>query len=169
MNCFSCKKAGYVKKTHGIKGELIIQLDYPITDNFYLKDWAYLNYEGMLIPFRIDYYEEVDSLHIIIKFYHIKNIEEAKRFVNCEFFVDNHMQWLQEYEKLNVKGYSLFDSNNELLGTIIDMLPIKNNPVVEVKKEKNKFLVPFHQSIIKYTDHNKKEVFLKLSKDELIA
>ncbi len=169
MICFNSKKAGYVKKTHGTKGELVITLDYFITDDFYLEKWVFLKHEGMLIPFSIEHYKIIDHQSLIIEFSQINNIDDAKKFIDSEFFVEKTLKWLKKAEKRNVVGFSIFDNHHHLLGIITEIIPIKNNPIVQVENEKQKFLVPFNDQIISDIDHKNRQVFLKLSKNELIA
>lgn len=169
MNCFNSKKAGYVKKTHGTKGELILTLDYPISEDFYLEEWAFLKHEGMFIPFSIEEYEVIDNQNLIIKFSQINDISEAKKFISSDFYVEKTLKWIHEAEKKDIIGFALFDNKHQLLGTIIEIIPIKNNPIVQVKNGKHKHLVPFNDQIIDKIDVENRQIFLKLSKNELIA
>ncbi len=169
MSSFNSKKAGYVKKTHGTKGELILTLVYSISEDFYLEEWAFLKHEGMLIPFSIEEYEIIDNQNLIIKFSQINDISEAKKFISSDFFVDKSLMWLKEAEKKNFVGFSLYDNHHQLLGIIIEILHIKNNPIVQVKDGKHKFLAPFNDQIIDKIDFENRQIFLKFSKNELIA
>ncbi len=167
MFCFNSKKVGYVKKTHGIKGEWVVALDFKIPDNFILKEWVFLKYEGMLIPFSIDYYQVLDNWTILIKCHQVTTIEEAKRFLFAEFHVDANLKWIINLPK-TVIGYQVYDKQKEYLGTIIQLISIPNNPVVETVLEDKKILVPFNTAIIKKIDHHSQMVFLTILKNELL-
>ncbi len=167
MFCFKSKKIGYVKKTHGVKGELIVELDFDISKNFTLNKWVFLEYEGTIIPFSIDYYQIIDKKAFIVKFKQLNSIEDSKLFSLSNFYVSNESLLTQKVEN-NIIGYKLFDKNNNLLGTITDFISIKNNPLVQVIQENKKYLVPINKNLILKRDDQKQNIYLNLSKDELI-
>lgn len=167
MFCFNSKKVGYVKKTHGVKGELIIELDFKIPKKQFLDKWVFLEHEGTLIPFSIEYYQIIDEKTFIIKLQQINSIENAKRFSLCNFYVSKELPWVLNTE-LKIIGYKLFDNNNILLGVINDYLPIKNNPIVQITHKNQKYLIPINKELIIKQDDTEKIIYLKLSKDELI-
>lgn len=123
----------------------------------------------MLIPFSIEHYEIIDNQNLIIKFSQINDLSIAKNFINSIFFVDKTLKWFKEAEKKNLVGFSLYDNKHQLLGIIAEIIPIKNNPIVQINDGKHKFLVPFNNQIIGTIDFENRQVFLKLSKNEIIA
>lgn len=164
MLCFDSKKVGYLKKTHGIKGEVIVEFDFPLPKSFKLTKWVFLKYEGTLIPFMVEWYQILDDHSIILKFINFNNVDSVKIFVFSEFHIESNVKWLTKIEisYLNIVDYKIFDPSQNYLGTIIEILPIKNNPVAEIRNGNQTILIPFHDKFIKSIDHNHKSIILKL-------
>ncbi len=164
MLCFDSKKVGYVKKTHGIKGEIIVEFDFPLPESFKLTEWVFLKYEGTLIPFMVEWYQVLDDNSILLKFINFEDVDSIKIFIFSELHVESSLKWLSKIKTsfLNLTDYKIFDPEQNYLGTIKEILPIKNNPVVEVCKGDESILIPFHDKFIKSIDHNNKSIILKL-------
>ncbi|MGQ9847941.1 MAG: ribosome maturation factor RimM [Bacteroidales bacterium] len=163
MLCFNSKKVGYVKKTHGTKGQVIVEFDFPLPKNFKLNEWVFLKYQGTLIPFMVEWYQIIDEKSIFLKFIDFDTILSVKRFVASLFFVEKTLPWIEKIEPiyLDIKGYKLFN-NKTFLGIIDEQMPIKNNPIVQITDMENKKLIPFQAQFIKEIDHNNKTVILSL-------
>ncbi len=166
MFCFNSKKVGYVKKTHGINGEVVVSFLFKIPKKFSIEEWVFLKYEGILIPFLVEYYQVLDEWSVLFKFKQLHTIEEAKRFVLSELFVDAKTKWLKETE-ISYIGYQVFDKEKVSLGTIVNFLPINNNPLIETKLATKKILIPFNPATIKKIDHFTQSIYLSLLKNEL--
>lgn len=164
MLCFNSKKVGYVKKTHGIKGEVVVEFDFPIPENFKLNKWVFLKHDGILIPFMVEWYKILNENSIILRFVNYEDIDSIKIFISSEFHVESNIEWLSNVKIsfLNLANYKIFDTEQNYLGIIKEVLPIKNNPVVEVDKDNKSVLFPFHENLIQSVDHNSKSIILKL-------
>ena len=167
MFCFKSKKIGYVKKTHGTKGEIVVSLDDKIPKNFIIKDWIFLKKDGYLIPFFLENYKTLDDYTLIIKLKQLNTIDEGKKFLLSEFHVDENLHWIKNFVTYYI-GYKIYDTNNILIGTIKNHLPLKNNPLLEVTNDDREILVPYNQELIVKVDYKEKSIKIKLSLDELI-
>lgn len=163
MLCFNSKKIGYVKKTHGTKGEVIVEFDFPLPKSFKLNKWVFLKYEGTLIPFLVEWYEIINERTIFLKFIDFDTIFSIKRFICSQFFVEKTLPWIKKIKPiyLDIEGYKLFN-NKIFLGIIDELIPIKNNPIVQITKMEKKILIPFQEQFIKKIDHKNKTVILSL-------
>ncbi len=167
MYCFKCKKIGYVKKTHGINGEIIVELDFEIQKKFNLNNWVFVELDGATIPFLVEYYKILDNKTFIIKLKQLNSIEESKRFSLCNFLVSSEIPWILKIEQ-NIIGYKLFDKNNIYIGIINEYIPIQNNPIAQVIYNNQKVLVPINKKLIIKKDDFQKVIYLNILKDELI-
>lgn len=163
MLCFKSKKVGYVKKTHGTKGEVIVEFDFPLPKAFKLNEWVFLKYEEILIPFEVEWYKIINEKSIVLKFIDFDTILSIKRFICSQFFVDETLPWIKKIEPiyLDILGYKLFN-NKTFLGIIEELIPIKNNPIVQINEKGIKKLIPFQAQFIKNIDHKNKTVILSL-------
>lgn len=166
MLCFNSKKVGYIKKTHGTKGEVVVEFDFPIPKIFKLNEWVFLKYEGTLIPFSVEWYEIIDEKTIFLKFLYIDSILSAQRFILSHFHVENTLAWLKKIEPiyLDLTGYLLYN-NQTFMGIIDELIPIKNNPLAQVIDSGEKKLIPFQPTFIKKIDHDNKTIILSLPKN----
>jgi len=163
MLCFNSQKVGYIKKTHGTKGEVIVEFDFPLPKKLKLNEWVFLQFQGTLIPFSVEWYEILDERTIILKFVDYNNIDKIQPFVLCPLHVDKNLIWLKKIEPIyqNLQGYKLYNQK-QYLGQINEIIPIKGNPLVQIENNNQSILIPFHNEFIKNINHNKKIVIIEL-------
>jgi len=163
MLCFKSEKVGYVKKTHGTKGEVFVELDFPLPKKFKLNEWVFLKYKEHSFPISVEWYQILDDTSFLLKFLKFDSIEAVQRFILSHFYVEDTLPWLKHIEPiyLNIIGYKLFNKN-VFLGDIDDVFPIKNNPLIQINDRGNKKLIPFHSQFIKKIDHENKLITISL-------
>ncbi len=164
MNCFNSKKVGYVKKSHGIKGECIVQFDFKLPSSFKLTEWVFLQYEGTLIPFSVEWYQVLDERSVIIKFLQTNSLNDIQRFVFSEFFVEHDLPWLKKvkYDVQNIKGFTVFLSDKTEVGMIDEVFPDKKNPLMQICRNGKTQLVPYQSAFIKKIDMETKTVIIRI-------
>jgi 16S rRNA processing protein RimM len=163
MDCFNSKKIGYVKKSHGTKGECIIQFDFPLPTSFKLTKWVFLLYEGALIPFSVEWYQILDEQSIIIKFTQINSVDTIQRFVFSDFHVEKDMPWLLKVKPTfqNIQGYDVFMTNGKEIGIVDEVFPDKKNPLIQISRNGKQQLIPFQPVFIKKIDTKTKSIYIE--------
>ena len=79
-------KIGEIRKTHGVKGEMMLMNDLPI-DAEAIKKWLFFNLEECLVPFEIQSLRASADKTVLFICKEITSIEEADKYVGVEIFM----------------------------------------------------------------------------------
>lgn len=113
-------KIGRVGKTHGIHGELQVQIDDDVFDRVN-AEYLILRIDGILVPFFMEEYRFKSDDIALVKFCDIDSNEEARRLTGCEVFFQRAMADAEEHDLTYAElvGYSLADSSDgKIVGEI---------------------------------------------------
>lgn len=149
---------GKIVNTHGIKGEVKVL---PLTDDVN----NFKRYEKVMVK---DEWKEILGVkfqkdRVILKLEGIESINEA------EAYKENYIYVLREdepeldentYYITDIIGATVFDTNNNDLGKIYDVIETKNNDVYWIKKPKE-LLIPVIDDIVLEIDDKNKKVIIK--------
>lgn len=145
------KEIGYFSKTHGLKGEL--QLN--ITCDFDIE-----NCNAILIKtsggdspqFISEFRENKNGFIILLE--EIDTIEKAKPFVGKK--VTANEEFVFEEETHPLIGYTLIDQNFGEVGTITDIDDSGANPVFNIDHKGKQVILPYNEDLVNSIDENKK-------------
>lgn len=161
-----CRKIGFIRKLHGIKGEVILEFEaepeYTVTDiNRFL-----IELDGLLVPFFVsdNGIELKYSNSALVKFDWVDSKKYARRLVGKGVYL-----FLDEAEALPVKdsfsgliGYKVFDQGNNLIGVVTKVEDFSGNIVFEMISGNNKFLIPFNNELLISFNNKKQTMNLQL-------
>lgn len=149
---------GNVIKTHGVSGELIIELDNPeILEE--TKEPVVLEIEGLRVPFFIEHAQAISAQRARVMFDCTHTEQRAKTLVGCKVFVSPDSLDIVEDDFASpnaISGFDVIDKKNGDLGKVQSVENLNVNPVMVVG-EKN-LLIPFHPQFISKIDFKKKIV-----------
>lgn len=141
---------GKIANTHGIKGELKV---FPLTDDMerfdYLKN-AYIGENKIKVSLeKVKYHKNL----VIIKFKEYNDINEVLKFKDNYIYVDDEEKVTlpkNHFFIYDLLDSQVFDTESNLIGTLIDVLKGPSNDVYVVKNmEKNKeYLIPVVKQFI---------------------
>jgi 16S rRNA processing protein RimM len=146
----ACTEIGFVKKTHGVKGEL--QINYPegIEDIIDGLDYIFFEVEGLLVPFFVETVYSSNGMSAIIKFETLDLKEKAAIFAGCKLFVESekltHIE--DHFAPSLLIGFTLYDQNKKKIGLITEISDYGGNVVFTLGEGKNEQLVPFHSDLL---------------------
>lgn len=144
-------KIGEIRKTHGVKGGMMLISDFPI-DFEAITDWLFFNLEECLVPFRLLNIRETSSDNALIICDKIGSIEKANEFVGVEIYMPLSSKTEQENmdEPTSFIGYNvMIEDSGEVLGKIIDFIESDFNPLLEIERENEEnVLLPFNEEFI---------------------
>jgi 16S rRNA processing protein RimM len=139
-------KVGFIKKPHGLKGELKVL---PLTDNidrFKKLKIVYLFINGTYIQEELEYsYKKINE--VIIKFKKYNNIDEIKNLKSIYIYIDKNMG-----VKLSIDEYY----SQDLIGCIVEY---KNTNIGTVENVQN-----LGSCDLLTINYNKREIFYPLLK-----
>lgn len=150
-------KIGEIRKTHGVKGEMMLISDFSI-DFEAIEDWLFFNLEECLVPFKVVNIRETGDKNALFICKTIDNIEVANEYVGVEIFMPLSSKTETENmdEPTSFIGYNVVnEENNETLGKIIDFIESNYNPLLEIEPENGEnILLPFNEEFILGLEEN---------------
>lgn len=151
-------KAGKIGKTHGIKGEVTLHL-YVDADLENITS-IFIEISDYPIPYLVEHTRFLSN-KIIIKLKTISSINDAKKLINKNFYIEkkyiiqnNQQEWI---------GFSVIDINkNKIIGKITDWI-IQNNLewMVVITQDNREILLPINDELIEKTDEINQVIFYK--------
>jgi len=156
---------GYVKKTHGLKGQVILALDVDDPLHYDRLESVFLNQNGALIPFFIDSIN-IRGTEAMVKLEDFESIDEAAPLVGTEVWLP--LEQLPELPKgafyyHDLVGYDVFD-HDQLLGQVVIIYSLPNNVLlgVEHHQAKKEILIPTKDEVTHQFDHVNKRILSTL-------
>ena len=161
----NCKLAGSILKTHGTRGDLVIQFDHIDTEKIEPGEPLFVDINGTLVPFFILEITPRGNT-AVIKLEFIDDQAEAQRYSGRNiYFLYDLFQKISIPEVFNPKnfiGYSFKDSSSGLEGKVADYIENKTNPLFLIRTDENEFLIPAHPDIIISIDSENRRIVAKL-------
>ena len=158
MDALDFVEVGKVVKTHGVNGEIIVELDNPaiIEDT---NEPVVLEIEGLRVPFFIEQAKAVSAQRARVQFDCTHTQQRANTLVGCRVFVSPDLLENIDDEFASptaLVGFNVIDNNKGSLGTIRSIDNLNINPLMVVGD--NKLLIPFHPDFVTKIDFRKKQV-----------
>lgn len=167
----NCTRIGFIRKTHGVQGELILDFDPVFEFSISKSKRLFLDIDGFLVPFFIA--DEglwiKSSKSAIVKFDWVDSEQYAGRFRNSSVFMYSS-EIISEGEEDAVSGFENYILEDLTLGTVGTIARTDNysgNVVFTVINENREFLIPFNDELLVWVDRQKKIVKLNIP-DRLI-
>ncbi len=144
---------GYVSKTHGIKGELNIQLD----TQYNPEDFRFLVFEmdAIFVPFEIASSRGQGAANRLVALEGVDTVEEARAFVGKTAYVlqkelvehpdyDNEADGEEGLYLSDLIGYRLNDESGRTIGKVVGFNDDTQNYLLEVElPDGRKLFVPY--------------------------
>jgi 16S rRNA processing protein RimM len=147
---------GYFSKTHGLKGEL--QLN--ITRDFDIENCNALIVKlssGDSPQFISEFRENKNGFNVLLE--EIDSVEKAKNFVGKKVLVNE--EFVFEEEKNPLIGYTLVDENFGEVGVIADIDDSGVNPVFTIDHKGKQVILPYNDDFVSEIEESKRIVRYK--------
>ncbi len=148
---------GFITKTRGVKGELVIELnDVNLFNN--IKESLFVEIDGLMVPFFIESKKNLQTNKISVKLQHIDNQTKAIEFIDYNVFIPQQDIDTSENDisPSLLIGFNVTDKNYGDIGIIEDFIDNKNNPLIAINHNNNEILLPFNQDFILSIDTENK-------------
>lgn len=155
-------EVGKIVKTHGVNGEVIVELDNPaiLEDT---TDPVVLEIEGLRVPFFISQARAVSAQRARVQFDCTHTEQRAKTLVGCKFFVsaDVFDDIDDEYASPSaIVGFTVVDKRHGDIGKVLSVDNLNINPIMVVGEKQT--LIPFHPEFVSKIDFRKRQVRVAL-------
>ena len=163
MNVDNCYQLGDIRKTHGLKGELIVHLDVDNPDDYKELESVFVRQSGKLIPFFVSGIRlQGDNARITLE--DINNQDEACQLVGSSVYLPiNQLPDLGKnaYYFHEMIGYTVLVDKVEL-GQLTEIFDQEPNPMFALLHQNKEVLVPFQDQFVKKVDKSAKEIHINL-------
>jgi 16S rRNA processing protein RimM len=155
---------GRITKISGYEGAVLVKLEKIFTDNIPAIESVFFEIEGRPVPFFISGSEYSGGNILKLSFKWYDSIARINEFLGCRIFLTSDF----ELEKLtaadeNLIGYRVFIQENELLGSISEVLENNGQWLINIISKNNKdILIPFHEHFIISLDKKKKVIIMNI-------
>ena len=158
MDALDFVEVGKVVKTHGVNGEIIVELDNPTI----LEDTnepVVLEIEGLRVPFFIEQAKAVSAQRARVLFDCTHTEQRAKSLVGCRVFVSPDLLDSADDEFTSptaIVGFNVIDKKHGDIGAVQSIDNLNVNPIMVVGEKQT--LIPFHPEFVTKIDFRKKQV-----------
>lgn len=163
MDFESCYQLGYVLKTHGLKGELVIEIDADYPEEYSEMESVFVEINKKLVPFFIDHIQ-LNGSKAIVKFEDISDLSQASKmkgtgiYLPLEVLPDLKDEGYYYHELI---GFSVKDINLGSLGIISGFYSSGNQDLLAMNYKGKEVLIPLTDEVV--TRVNKKAKTIETS------
>jgi len=157
---------GSLSKTSGIKGEIVVKFDSDVPSKMNKMESVFIEIDGKLVPFFIEYFKEKSFNTAIIKFEDINSEPRAKEFLGSAVYLPAEFKKLLDSipdDFIDVVGYTVKDQDYKVVGKVLEYFENSANPLLLVETSKNEILIPAHDDLIIEVDDDEKQIIIKLA------
>ncbi len=166
------EKLGFIQKTHGVRGGLVIESFRVLPEHEDLPEWVFIELEGGLVPFYLKSEESFirDDKHLVIFLDGIDTPEAA--FPLTHSLVCVPASFFNSEEEVNAiaqisRGFKVVIEGIEEIGSFVELMEIPGNPLFAIDLKGKEILVPANEQFVLSIDHDKQTVYLRIP-DELL-
>jgi len=155
---------GTIIKPHGLKGEIIIEVEEGFEDILSESDYLLVGVEGGLVPFFISK-EGINfrtSTTLCLAFEDIESAEKVRQYCGCKIYLhkDENSEQDSNEEFSELRGVTVFDKLRGKLGKIIRVDDFSGNVVLTIEHGSLEILIPLSEKLIIQFDETNQELYL---------
>lgn len=163
---------GTTKKSHGVHGELKVDIDEAYEDAFLDADRIFLELRGTMQPFFIESIR--GQADLIVQFDDVRTPEAARLlqirgiFLPTEELPEIIESELDGPEYGRIAGYRMIDAQIGEIGTIREVLEMPQQELAAIDYQGREILVPLNPQFVQKVDDGAKQILVNLP-DGLLA
>lgn len=159
------KKIGYIARSHGVQGEVLIIPEWYAPTLFDSLDLVRIeDARGDLLPARIEsvrVQEKNNRLSFFVKFEHVTDRTQAETLKQFAVFVERETvnELVDEEDNWESLISSAIITDDLQVGTVVGIIANPAHPILEVRTpEQDQLLIPFVEEYIMEVDEDKQEI-----------
>jgi len=165
MNKEDCYLLGYIIRTHGLKGELMIFLDVDYPEDYMEMDSVFIEIKGQLVPYLVSDLKIQQKGRAILKLETIETIEQAQALVGLSMYLPEEV--LDDLEDggfyyHQITGYTVVDSKLGRLGEVKTVYTPNAQDLIAMDYEGDEILIPVVDEIVDKANHEAREIYVNL-------
>lgn len=157
---------GLIRKAHGLKGELRIEVETKYHDTFLEATVLFLGSDKQQVPYFLEQRRSMPKP--IIKLEEVDTREEAEQLQNMRIFVPTADLLTEEegefdaFQFGHLVGYTVIDPEKNILGHLERIEAYPHQEMGILVKDAKEFLIPMVDNFIVESDDEKREVVIDL-------
>lgn len=157
-----CINVGFIKKPHGIKGELLVVFNGGINDSIEDLDFLFFEIDGLLVPYFIEEMTWRSDDSLIFKFKLINTKEKAQLYVGYKIFVDKEELLFNDsdFDPHYLIGFELVDQKRGAIGNITEVNDFGGNIVFTVNYQNHEIMIPFNEDLLISFDQELEQIVM---------
>ncbi len=156
---------GYLSRTHGLKGELILIMDVNDTDEYADIEVVYILQKNKYMPFFVEALRPKNHKEWIVKFEDIDNIEAATPIAKSKLYLST-----EDLPQLDadgfyfheIIGYTILDNNLGEIGKVSDVLEANDQYLLQFYNQNHECLLPLVDAFVLQVNKETKVVHTEL-------
>ncbi|MCE6989347.1 ribosome maturation factor RimM [Dyadobacter sp. CY323] len=161
----NCYLLGYIVRTHGTAGNVVIYLDVDYPDDYEDLESVYVEIKGELVPYFIEDINLQKQSNAIVRFEDVNTIEKAQALVGNSLYLPlEDLQELgeEEFYYHEIKGYTVIDQTKGELGIVREVYSLNGQDLIAMDYMGTEVLIPTAVDIVLKADKEKKHLFVNL-------
>lgn len=155
---------GYVVKTHGVRGDMVIFLDSDDPARYRKMKSLFLELEGALKEFSVKKTSVVEK-HAIVHLEGIEDMTTAEQYLKKRIFMPlSFLPKLQgkQFYFHEIIGFEVEDAQEGKLGKLTEVYDLTQHPVAEVAWQDKKIMFPLIPDFIEKIDRENSVLYMHL-------
>jgi len=161
----NCYLLGYIVRTHGTSGNVVIFLDVDYPEDYEELDAVYVEIKGELVPYFIENFNLQKQGNAIVTFEDVNTIEKAQSLVGTSLYLS-----LDELEELDseefyyheIKGFTVVDEHKGELGIVREVYSLNGQDLIAMDYQGTEVLIPTAEDIVLRADKEKQQLIVNL-------
>ena len=153
---------GFIRKTNGFKGEIILALHDEISEDISQRNFFFLDLNASMVPFFVERFSDVTG-NVVIKFEDVNSQTEASALVSKKvFLLFDSLSKKSEKGLIDLQGFFVFDEEIGFLGTVKTMIELAGQLLISFEYKGAEILLPLHDETLSKILKRKRELHVKL-------
>ena len=153
---------GFIRKTNGFKGEIILALHYEVSEDVPESKFLFLDMNGNLVPFLVERFSD-ETGNVVVKFEDVNTHAEASTLVSQKVYLPaDALSKKTGNDLIDVKGFSVIDEGKGLLGTVKAMTELPGQVIISFDYCGKEILLPLHDETLLKILKRRRELHVKL-------
>jgi 16S rRNA processing protein RimM len=156
---------GNIIKTHGVKGEVLVQVFSDDLSDYKTLESVFVEIKQKQIPFFLTSFNFATQKRCIIGFEDVESVEAAKSLVGADIYIPiSEMAEADEnrFSYQVLMGFTVIDSIQGELGTISNFFQKTGQDLLMMDYKEAEILIPVTDEIVTSIDITTKRVFTTL-------
>lgn len=153
------KKVGFLSKSHGVQGTMVLRMERNFEDDLTEREFLFVSVDGTMIPFFLEKFKMAGE-DAFVKFREIDSEKDALVIKGKNVFIPAEEE--DSIDLHSLTGFIFLDETSGVSGIIVDYHEQGENPLFLVEIMGKEFLVPVQQEFIISLDVEDKQIIMRL-------